>query len=398
MPKPVTLLLVDDTATDRAIYQRFLHQDHRRRYEIVELGTGEAALNWCQQHAPDLILLDYSLPGINGLEFLKRLKQQQAELPPVILLTGYGNTHIAVEAMKQGAQDYLDKNQLKADILCLTVHSVLERVQFHRCLKRQQEQQQLVTEIALRIRQSLDLEDILNTAVQEVRLFLQTDRVIIYRFDSGWQGQVMVEAIGAGWTPMLGEVIYDPCFELDCVNHYRQGRVSTIDNVLTASLEPCYEDLLTRFQVQSNLVVPILQGEDLWGLLIAQHCVSPRLWQTDEIEMLQQLAVQLSIAIHQAELHQQVQHELQERRQAEVQQQQSQARFRAMFEQSPLGIVHFDPQGQLLAVNRAWAKIWDTTTEHLQNYNVLQELSLEQDGNLSAIQRAFVGEPVFLPT
>ncbi|MBP5972210.1 GAF domain-containing protein [Brasilonema sp. CT11] len=59
-------------------------------------------------------------------------------------------------------------------------------------------------------------------------------------------------------------------------------------------------------QVRAELIVPILLAQDLWGLLIAQQCHQPRQWQQTEIDLLQQLADQLGIAIQLAELHKQI--------------------------------------------------------------------------------------------
>ena len=64
--------------------------------------------------------------------------------------------------------------------------------------------------------------------------------------------------------------------------------------------------------------MPILQGDDLWGLLIAHHCTDAREWQNPEIELLQQLSVQMAIAIQQAELYEQLQQELKQRQQAQA--------------------------------------------------------------------------------
>jgi CheY-like chemotaxis protein len=106
-----TVVLIDDSPVDRATYQRFLCRDQRQTYQIIEFDTGEDALVWCQGNVADVILLDYQLPEMDGLEFIRQLQQQHPdELLPVILLTGLGNTAIAVEALKLGAQDYLDKN------------------------------------------------------------------------------------------------------------------------------------------------------------------------------------------------------------------------------------------------------------------------------------------------
>jgi diguanylate cyclase (GGDEF)-like protein len=174
-------------------------------------------------------------------------------------------------------------------------------------LRQQTERERLVTEIAQRIRQSLDLDEILNTTVEEVRQFLQTDRVIIYRFKPDWSGVVAMESVADGWTPILRTVIDEPCFRDSYVPQYRQGRVRAIEDIYTAGLGQCHVDLLAQFQVRANLVVPILQGEKLWGLLIAHHCSGPRHWRQFEIELLNQLATQAASAIQQSELYQQVQ-------------------------------------------------------------------------------------------
>lgn len=186
------------------------------------------------------------------------------------------------------------------------VASLIERKQSEEVLRQQAERDRLLGAITQRIRQSLDLEEILNTAVTEVRQFLQTDRTIIYRFEPDWSGVVAVESVESGWPVLLGRVIKDPCFVATYVPQYQQGRIRTIENIHTAGLGQCHFDLLAEFQVKANLVVPILQGEHLWGLLIAHHCSVARRWQNSEIELLKQLATQVGIAIQQSQLYQQL--------------------------------------------------------------------------------------------
>jgi diguanylate cyclase (GGDEF)-like protein/PAS domain S-box-containing protein len=174
-------------------------------------------------------------------------------------------------------------------------------------LRQQSERERLVTEIAERIRQSLDLDEILNTTVAEVRQFLQIDRVLIYRFKPDWSGVVAMESVADGYMPILKTVIDEPCFRNSYVPPYRQGRVRAIEDIYTAGLAQCHVDLLAKYQVRANLVVPILHGEQLWGLLIAHQCSGPRHWKQLEIELLNQLATQAAIAIQQSERHQQLQ-------------------------------------------------------------------------------------------
>lgn len=169
------------------------------------------------------------------------------------------------------------------------------------------EGEKLVAAIALGIRQSLDLDVILNQTVEEVRQFLQTDRVLIYRFEPDWSGLIVVESVVAPWKAVFGKKVKDPCFTKNYIEQYSQGQIQVVENIYTAGLTPCHADLLASFQVKANLVVPIVAEKKLWGLLIAQHCECPRQWHSSEVELLKQLATQVGIAVQQAELYQQVQ-------------------------------------------------------------------------------------------
>ncbi|MEA5469443.1 diguanylate cyclase domain-containing protein [Spirulina sp. 06S082] len=161
-------------------------------------------------------------------------------------------------------------------------------------------QKRLISQISQRIRESLKLDDILTITANEVRNFLQTDRVVLYEIKSDGRGKIAVESVGLGWRSILGADIYDPCFGEKYIQVYRQGRTSSIDDIYTAKIQPCHAELLQQFQVRSNLVVPILQGDKLWGLLIAHHCRDRRNWKLLEIELLQDLSVHVAIAIQQA--------------------------------------------------------------------------------------------------
>ncbi|MGB3534834.1 MAG: diguanylate cyclase [Microcoleaceae cyanobacterium] len=176
----------------------------------------------------------------------------------------------------------------------------------------------LLAEIALKIRQSLELDYILNTAVAVVRDVLNVDRVIIYQFQSDGSGYVSVESVSSPTHSIIHEVLYDPCLKGSLAEAYKNGRVRAVADVHhDPNLKTCYTDLLDRFGVKSFIVTPILQGDNLWGLLIAHHC-SVREWQHSEIELLQQLSVQMAIAIQQAELYQKLQLELNQRQRAQA--------------------------------------------------------------------------------
>lgn len=178
---------------------------------------------------------------------------------------------------------------------------------------------QILAAMALHIRESLDLNDILQRSVEEVRQFLNTDRVIIYQFHPDWTGTVVVESVEDGWRPALNSSIRDTCFAQNYAQAYKAGRTQVCDDIYTAGLTQCHIDILVLYDIRASLVVPILQGDQLWGLLCAYHCAGPRRWRSLEVDLLKQLATHMAIAIQQSELYQQVQSELQERKRTEEQ-------------------------------------------------------------------------------
>ncbi|MDG2990376.1 diguanylate cyclase [Candidatus Synechococcus calcipolaris G9] len=165
------------------------------------------------------------------------------------------------------------------------------------------QREMLVNKIVLSIRRSIHLEDIWEQAVTDVQAVLQCDRVMIYRFLSDGSGVVEVECTPDPKYSIMGRIIDDPCFKKGTALKYQKGHTSTISDVYQALLNECHRNLLISLEVKANLVVPLLQGENLWGLLIAHHCQSPRLWLREELLLLQQIAQPLALALQQAELY-----------------------------------------------------------------------------------------------
>lgn len=185
---------------------------------------------------------------------------------------------------------------------------IMERKRAEEILRQQTERERLVAESAQRIRQSLDLKETLNTTVAEVRQLLQADRVLVYRLNEDGTGSVAVEAVAVGWQPIMGTKLQDACCQETDVRLYQKGHTVAITDIQTAILPQGYINLLTQFHVKANLVVPILQTDQVWGVLMVHQCSQPREWQSFEIDLLQQLATHVSIAIYQSELYQQVQY------------------------------------------------------------------------------------------
>ena len=214
-----------------------------------------------------------------------------------------------------------------------TAMDITDRKGAEEALRQQLKRTRIVAEILERIRSSLHLDEVLTKAVKEVRQFLSTDRTVIYRFKPDWSGTVIVESVSEDWMPIQGIDIQDNCFVTTHVPLYQKGRLRAVEDVENSDLNPCHIKLLQSLQIKANLVIPILEGNNLWGLLIAHHCRSERPWQSFEIECLKEISIQLAIAIQQSTLFEQAQNELIERKIAELALRESETRERLKAEE-----------------------------------------------------------------
>jgi PAS domain S-box-containing protein len=318
------ILIVDNSESDRAVYVRYLQAEKKFSYQIIETDTLEAGLASWERNRPDLVLLDINLPDGSGLEFLEAIAQTYpAPKLPVIVMTNQTDTRMLLDAMKRGASDYLFKEDRNSAVFRRCVAHTINELELSRRVARLKQQEILSAEIALRIRAFLNLDDIYQAIVTEVRQFLATDRVIIYQFNPDMSGQIVAESVIRPWKPSLYAQIIDNCLRDNQGIAYQEGKIFAVSDIYHANLTDCHVQLLADFQVRANLVVPILlpqtasQTNPLWGLLIAHQCSGPRHWETDDIEMLQRLSVQLAIALQQSIAYQQLQNELAERKRTE---------------------------------------------------------------------------------
>ncbi|WNZ48304.1 methyl-accepting chemotaxis protein [Leptolyngbya boryana CZ1] len=164
------------------------------------------------------------------------------------------------------------------------------------------ERSQLLNQITVKIRRSLSVNDILATSVEEIRAAFKTDRVVVYRFAPDYlSGTITAESVGSNWIKALGKVVSDP-MEASLVDRYREGRVWSMEDLKQAKLSHCHCEILERLEVQANMVAPIVQNQELIGLLCAHQCSAPRSWKPEEIDFFGQLAVQIGYALDQASL------------------------------------------------------------------------------------------------
>jgi methyl-accepting chemotaxis protein PixJ len=164
------------------------------------------------------------------------------------------------------------------------------------------DQERLITKVANRIQQSLDIQQALTTTAKEIRSFLNSDRVAIFQFDPGYSdGKVVAEDVRPGFVSTLDVSVIDHCFSEDFAEQYRQGRISAVADIYNAGMSDCHIAVLEPFQVRANLILPLLKEEELWGLFCIHQCSGPREWRKEDIEFAKRVATQLNVAIQQGD-------------------------------------------------------------------------------------------------
>ncbi|MAJ59743.1 MAG: hypothetical protein CBC48_07040 [bacterium TMED88] len=202
MSQQLRVLVIDD---DPGIREYLQVLASRQGYHVMAAGDGERALEELNETRPDLVTLDAILPGLDGLETLRRLKQRMPEVP-VIMLSGHGQSRTIVEAMRLGASDFLRK-PFEVEELDLAFRKALE----NHALKEE------VVNLRGRVRSEVDglLFGGDNPKMQEVREIIEqvadTDITVLVRGESGTGKEVVARALY-----QLGDRCDQPFVKVNC--------------------------------------------------------------------------------------------------------------------------------------------------------------------------------------
>ena len=217
-----TILIVDDSRTDRALYRHYIEHDSENKYQFLEAESIEDGLLMWRSRQPDVLLIDLRLVDGSGMQILKTMQQEiydeQQEkilqnnifknvirknddyvgvIPklPVIVITGSDHVRDAVDAMQAGAFDYLIKSEVTQSSLLQSIRNLYAYLVLNEQLEQSQKRELIVSRIALKVRQNLILNDICQAIAIEVRQFLQANRTVIYKFNADQTRKIIAESV-----------------------------------------------------------------------------------------------------------------------------------------------------------------------------------------------------------
>lgn len=379
----IRVLLVENNRVDQLAFQAQI-EANRLPYEYEIADSSAAVRSHLAGQTFDLAMVRASLDTDAAIDLMPTFTTHRI---PVIVVVESGAEDTVATWMQHGAKDYLirDDEQGYLKLLPIVVDRVwactqcaagaqwfLEQFRHDQSpqwlalprshlawptdpitrLQIQTNRDRLISKMVLNIRQSLNLQEILDAIVSDLQDVLVADRVLAYCINQAdGSGIVLAESVLAPWQSLLHQTIRDEYFAENLIHAYQDGRIQVTHDVHAGELEDCHVEFLERLQVQAILVIPVVANHQLWGLLVVQQCAAPRQWQQAEIELLQLLSNQITIAIHQGTLYEQAQTELRERQRAEQSLQQAEAFQRAILSHSSDVVLLTDDTGRLTYIS-----------------------------------------------
>jgi methyl-accepting chemotaxis protein PixJ len=148
-------------------------------------------------------------------------------------------------------------------------------------------------------------DSLFRSITQELRQLLSVDRVVIYRFNSDWSGEFIVEDVGSGFLKIAGTemaFISDPILQESSGGRYRKNETSAINDINLSAELTFGRETLEQWGARAYIAAPLFKGEQqLWGLLLTYQNTTPRNWEEGEVNLLIQVATQLGIVLQQSE-------------------------------------------------------------------------------------------------
>lgn len=322
LPSPLNVLIIEDVPEDIELIVLTLEAAQISfTYDATTVASQCQTLLSTQTY--DVVLSDYRLPNLNGLQVFELLKASRQDIP-FILVTGSLGEEAAVECIKAGMTDYVLKDRL------FRLPTVLKRALQEFELRRQQkaaiaqiEQQAkreaIVNRIVQAMRQTLLLEEVLQTTVDQLHEVLQVNRCGIFQPNIELSAPSII-----GYLSYLSDdresLLGNTCALYE---HYRNAlntdQPVVIHDIYCGEIPPSIQAISLSYSVRSTIIVSLLYQQTYLGGICLQQCDRQRHWTDDEVALVKAIADQCAIAIHQAKLYQQAQTELAERQRIEAQ-------------------------------------------------------------------------------
>ena len=345
MSKPSKILIVDD---DPGIHELLLAFLSSPEYEITSASDGPQALEQIEAERFDLVLLDLMLPGPDGIDILKHIRERQIE-SEVIVITAHASMETAIEALQLGAYDYVSK-PLQIDAIRSTVKRAVEK----RLLE---EKLTTIHDLSREMALSLNVDHVVETVLDVIERVLEFHTCSIGLTDEERNELYVLARYGAEQDELHRLPLNTE--KRIAVAVARDGKSLYVPNVREDS-----RYVESRAETRSELAVPLRAKNRVIGVLSVESSEVDAFGQND-LQLVSTLAAQTSVAIENARLYEQARQEIMERERAEKALRESGERFRDVALSTSDWVWEVDVQGHYTYCSGRVADVLGYTTEEM---------------------------------
>ncbi len=297
-----SILIVDDDLGFRKTLSDILRI---KGYISVAVDKGSLALDTIKKAEPIVALIDLKLEDMSGLDLLKEIKHYSRQIE-CILLTGHATQKSAIEAVNLGAYGYIQK-PYDVDQLLLQIRRAIEVRETAEALRAYAQRLKTLREIDQAILEARSPEAIAQAALQHIRRLVSCQRVSLTTFDFEAHQATILAVNVDGKSELTANI---PPLSLDAfsiTNGLKQGKVRLVDNISELDVLTLTDKILQKENLQTYVNVPLMsQGELIGNLNLG--LTTNEVFASEYIEIAQEVAGQLAVAIQQARLNEQVEH------------------------------------------------------------------------------------------
>ncbi len=312
MPSGLHVLIVEDVTADAELIALTL-ETANFSFTYAVTDTLDECQRLLQTQSWDVVLADYRLKGFNAYQVLALLRESKQTIP-LILVTGSLGEEAAVEGIKAGITDYVLKDRL------FRLPTVLQRSLREFELDRQQQaamvqihqqaqREAIINRIVQAMRETLVLDDVLQTTVNMLHEALRLSRCAVVRPNFNFTEIVIAYVSDASTDRAL--LLGTKCGLFDAYEAVLLQGKTVVLNSAEEILRSPVPTLTAQLHIHALMLVPLMYQEEFLGKICLHQCDEDRQWTADEVSMVRAIADQCAIAIHQAQLFNQVQQQAQ---------------------------------------------------------------------------------------
>jgi signal transduction histidine kinase/DNA-binding response OmpR family regulator len=298
---PTKILLVEDNLGDAGLIKAALREDSSAAptFDLVHAERLSEALKLLREADFGLVLLDLMLPDGSGVNNVVRVKDVAPSLP-IVIMSGINDEAVAIEAMRNGAQDYLIKGEVEASLLARALRYAIERKRIETQIQQLRNQESVLREINIDLTSTLDLNSVLDALLEKIITLLP-----------GIAATIRLKNRETGtWEPVA-------CRNLD-EQDWRRAPAIRNGSGLTETVVSAQKAVVVRnvqnhpntgnpeFMVRNHLVtflgIPLVVKDEILGVL-GLYTRSERTFTPEQIDFFSAIGNQAAIAIHNSQLY-----------------------------------------------------------------------------------------------